>query len=88
MPLRQRHPRTGIERLDHPGDWRGNRYRAIGPSAALDAGKFRGKVQRDTLDGQKAGVNATPTIFINGKRLADRSYEGLKAALDASLKGR
>ncbi len=56
--------------------------------AAVDAGKFRDKVQRDTLDGQKVGVNATPTIFINGKRIADRSYEGLKAALDASLRGR
>ena len=56
--------------------------------AALDIGKFRDKVQRDTLDGQKVGVNATPTIFINGRRIADRSYEGLKAALDASLKGR
>lgn len=56
--------------------------------AALDGGKFRDKVQRDTLDGQKVGVNGTPTLFINGRRIADRSYEGMKAVLDASLKGR
>ncbi|MCA1592915.1 MAG: thioredoxin domain-containing protein [Acidobacteria bacterium] len=54
--------------------------------AALDSGKFADKVQRDMLDGQKLGVNGTPTLYINGKRVSDRSYEGLKTALDAALK--
>ena len=54
--------------------------------AALDSGKFAEKVQRDVLDGDKLGVNGTPTFYINGKRVSDRSYEGLKATIEAALK--
>jgi protein-disulfide isomerase len=38
------------------------------------------------LEGQKLGVAATPTVFANGVRVADLSYEGLKAAVEAALK--
>ncbi len=54
--------------------------------ASLDSGKFAEKVQRDVLDGQKLGVNGTPTFYVNGKRVSDRSYEGLKATIEAALK--
>lgn len=54
--------------------------------ASLDSGKFAEKVQRDMVDGHKLGVNGTPTIFINGKRVSDRSYEGLKASVQSALK--
>lgn len=53
---------------------------------ALDSGKFTDKVQRDLREGDKLGVNSTPTVFINGKRIRDKSREGLKAAIDAALK--
>ena len=53
--------------------------------AALDSGKFTEKVQRDVLDGQKLGVNGTPTLYVNGKRVSERSYEGLKATVEAAL---
>lgn len=53
---------------------------------ALDTGKFYDKVQRDLREGEKLGVSSTPTIFINGKRLRDRTPESLKAAIDAALK--
>ena len=53
---------------------------------ALDSGKFADKVQRDLEEGDKLGVNSTPTVFINGKRIRDKSPEGLKAAIDAALK--
>ncbi len=53
--------------------------------AALDGGKFKEKVQRDILDGQKVGVNATPTLFVNGVR-TERHYETLKAAIESALK--
>jgi protein-disulfide isomerase len=53
--------------------------------AALDGGKFAEQVRRDLLDGQKVGVNGTPSLFINGRRVGDRSYAGLKAAVDAAL---
>ena len=42
-------------------------------------------MRRDLLDGQKVGVNGTPSLFINGRRVSDRSYAGLKAAIEAAL---
>ncbi len=54
--------------------------------AALDSGKFADKVRRDILDGDKVGVTGTPSLFVNGRRVNDRTYEGLKAAIEAALK--
>ena len=56
--------------------------------ASLDGGKFTEQVQRDVLDGHRLGVNGTPTFYVNGRRLADRSYEGLKTAIESSLEKR
>ena len=53
---------------------------------ALDSGKFSDKVQRDLREGDKLGVNSTPTVFINGRRVKDKSRESLKSAIDAALK--
>jgi protein-disulfide isomerase len=55
---------------------------------ALDSDKFADKVQRDLRDGIKYGVAGTPAIFINGRPVADRTYETLKAAIDTTLKGK
>jgi protein-disulfide isomerase len=54
--------------------------------AALDSGKFGERVQLDLAEGMKLGVNGTPTLFINGRRVSDRSYEALKATIEANLK--
>ena len=54
--------------------------------ASLDSGKFAEKVQRDLMDGRKLGVNGTPTLYINGKRISDNSYESVKGAIEAALK--
>ena len=56
--------------------------------AALDSRKFAEKVERDVIDGQKLGVNGTPTFYINGRRITERSYEGLKATIEAALKAK
>jgi protein-disulfide isomerase len=53
--------------------------------AALDSGKFAEQVRRDVLDGQKLGISGTPTIFVNGRRQRETSYESLKAAVDQAL---
>jgi protein-disulfide isomerase len=53
--------------------------------AALDSGKFAEQVRRDLLDGQKLGISGTPTIFVNGRRVRDTSYESLKAAVNHAL---
>jgi protein-disulfide isomerase len=53
---------------------------------ALDGGTFADNVRRDQLDGERAGVFSTPTIFVNGRRAGERTYEGLKATIEAALK--
>lgn len=53
--------------------------------AALDSGRFAKNVQRDLWDGVRYGVESTPALFINGRRIKDNSYEGLKAAIEAAL---
>ncbi|HYJ86725.1 MAG TPA: thioredoxin domain-containing protein [Pyrinomonadaceae bacterium] len=53
---------------------------------ALASGKFVDTVQRDIQDGLKLGVDSTPTVFVNGRRVADKSYDALKAVIDTALK--
>jgi protein-disulfide isomerase len=53
--------------------------------AMLDSGQFAEKIQRDLLEGTRLGVNSTPTIYINGRIAGDRSYEGLKTAIEKAL---
>jgi len=43
-------------------------------------------VNADIRSGSKAGVRGTPTIFINGKRLKNRSLQGFSQAIEAELK--
>ncbi|MGD8342573.1 MAG: DsbA family protein [Desulfobacterales bacterium] len=45
----------------------------------------QGRVRQDLSDGRRAGVRGTPTVFINGKRLRDRSLQGFQAAVDKQL---
>jgi protein-disulfide isomerase len=54
--------------------------------AALDSGKFADSVRRDVHDGDRAGVNGTPTLFVNGTRVERATYEAVKAAIDTALK--
>jgi protein-disulfide isomerase len=53
--------------------------------AALDSGKYSDSVKRDLADGDKGGVDSTPTVFINGKRALDKSREALKLAIEAAF---
>ncbi len=43
-------------------------------------------LEADMEEAKKCGVRGTPTILINGLKLADRSIEGYKARVDAILK--
>jgi protein-disulfide isomerase len=53
--------------------------------AALDSGKYAAEVRHDMDDGEKYGVDSTPTIFINGVTLTELTPEGLRAAIDKAL---
>lgn len=46
---------------------------------------IQSQVRRDLADGRQAGVRGTPSVFINGKRLRDRSLNGFQAAIDEQL---
>jgi len=43
------------------------------------------KVEADQKEGSKIGVRGTPTVFVNGRRLRNRSMEGFSALIDDEL---
>lgn len=53
---------------------------------ALDSGKHTEKVQQDVQEGYRLGVNSTPTVFVNGRKMRERTPEFLRSAIDAALK--
>ena len=42
-------------------------------------------VSREIKDGQKTGVCGTPTVFVNGQRLQQRSLDGFSSMIDREL---
>ena len=48
--------------------------------------KIAAQIRQDIRDGAQAGVRGTPTIFINGRRLKNRSPQGFQAAIEKELK--
>ena len=43
------------------------------------------QIGQDILDGEQAGVRGTPTVFISGIRLKNRSFEGFQEAINRQL---
>ena len=41
------------------------------------------QINREMQEGKVADVTGTPTIFVNGKRLMNRSFDGFKQMIDA-----
>jgi len=48
---------------------------------AMQSGALETAVQKDIADGASARVLGTPTLFINGKRVQDRSFDGFKKTI-------
>lgn len=44
------------------------------------------KVTNDYQNGRDAGVTGTPTIFVNGRRLQERTLEAIQNIINAELK--
>jgi protein-disulfide isomerase len=70
------------------------KIREIARELGLDQTEFEKKmkdpkiaemIRQDVREGVQAGVRGTPTIFINGRRLKDRSLKGFQAAIDREL---
>ncbi len=45
-------------------------------------------IDKELADGRAADVQGTPTFFVNGKRVANRSLDGFKQMIDDALKAR
>ena len=57
--------------------------------AALDGGKFSQRVRQDMIEGQRASVRGTPSIYINGlKYEGPRDPTGMIAAIDQKIFGK
>jgi protein-disulfide isomerase len=55
--------------------------------AALDSGKFKERVDRESKEGAAVGATGTPTFFINGRKLVGaQPFDQFKSAIDAELK--
>ncbi len=54
--------------------------------ALMNSPEIRNRVVSDRNEGIQLGVQGTPTVFINGKRLDNKRPEGFKAAIDKELK--
>ena len=70
------------------------KFEEIAQSLELDMEQFKqdlqnpalaAMVQRDLKDGVEAGVRGTPSIFVNGRTLQQRSLPGFKQVIDEEL---
>lgn len=82
--------------LQGPNTFTASRLRSMGEALGLDMDEFNSCISREThrqriLDDVNEArgllVNATPTIFVNGKRIDSPSYEAVKAAIEAAIAG-
>ena len=48
--------------------------------------QLRAMINRDLAEGNRAGVGGTPTIFINGRLLRNRSMAGFQELIEKALK--
>jgi protein-disulfide isomerase len=48
--------------------------------------QIRAMINRDLAEGNQAGVRGTPTIFINGRLLRNRSMAGFQELIEKALK--
>ena len=56
-------------------------------NSCLDDGKYKDEVAKDFQDGVDAGVQGTPSFFINGKQLScAQPFTSFQAAIDSELK--
>ena len=59
---------------------------AVTFNACLDSGKYSAQVEKDLSEGIRAGVNATPAIYINGRPMPGaRPFEEFARVIDEEL---
>jgi protein-disulfide isomerase len=69
-------------------------YKKWAEELKLDTARFekdmaspevQAQIDKEMQEARAADVTGTPTIFVNGKRLQQRSFDGFKAVIDAAL---
>jgi len=56
--------------------------------ADIDSSAVKEAVLKDKAEGDKIGINATPTFFVNGKAITNpQSYEAFKTLIEAAASG-
>lgn len=53
--------------------------------AVMNSSEVTAKIQSDINQGKNIGVKGTPTVFINGRQLRNKSLDGFKQAIDQAL---
>ena len=52
--------------------------------ADLSGGRFAARVEADVAGGRRSGVGGTPTFFVNGVRVAGKTEDDLRAAVEGA----
>ncbi len=74
-----------------------DKYKEFAGQIGLDVPRFekdmnspevQAIVDKDAADGRAADVSGTPTFFIGGKRVQNRSVEGFSQMIDETLKAK
>jgi len=52
----------------------------------MDSQELRQQVKNDITEANKLGVTGTPTIFVNGRKLKQRSLKGFQDLIDQELR--
>jgi protein-disulfide isomerase len=72
-----------------------SRFQELAVQLALDGDKFKKDmsspalqqiIDRDISEGRRIGVRGTPTVYVNGKPLVERSPRGFQVMIEAELK--
>jgi len=80
--------------FENPKNLEEQDFKAHAQKLGLDAARFEKdlqsdaimqKVQADLEEARKAEVRGTPTLYLNGKRVADRSAEAMKKEIETLL---
>ncbi len=53
--------------------------------SCLDSGKYRGKVEEDLHLGERLGVNSTPSLFLEGRRIQVANYNELAQLIESAI---
>ena len=53
--------------------------------SCLDGGKYRGKVEEDLHLGERMGVNSTPSLFLQGRRIQVTDYIELAGLIESAI---